>query len=305
MKSINLAGIDLNLLVAFEAMFEERSVTAAAAKLHLGQPAMSAALGRLRALFEDDLFIRFGREMQPTTKALALAPGILSALQQIRQTMESNQTFNPANSDRNFAIGISDSLSYLLAPKLLAQIQNIAPNINLQFIGFDKDCVGELLELGKLDVALGVFQNLPRQTVEEFLFEEHFVGIARKKHPALVNGSMSLESFASLPHALFTLRRDTMGEIDQVLAKYNLKRRVALTTAHALVLPVIISNSDLIACIPSRLAKKYVCQDCVKLFELPVPMEPWNISILWSKLVEKDSAISWLRQTIKVICQDI
>ena len=101
MKSIDLAAIDLNLLVAFEAMLEQQSVTLAAEQLQIGQPAMSAALNRLRRLFEDELFVRLGRQMQPTLKAQTIAPGLLAALQQIRQAIASSQTFHPATSDRS------------------------------------------------------------------------------------------------------------------------------------------------------------------------------------------------------------
>ena len=119
MKSIDLDAIDLNLLVAFEVIFEEQSVTAAAQRLHLGQPAMSAALGRLRLLFEDELFVRVGRDMKPTAKAIKIAPGISTALQQIRLTLQSSQPFDPATAQQTLVIGISDYGSTVIVPKLL------------------------------------------------------------------------------------------------------------------------------------------------------------------------------------------
>lgn len=305
MKSIDLAAIDLNLLVAFEALFEECSVTAAAGRLYLGQPAMSAALGRLRALFEDELLIRIGSKMQPTSKAKAIAPGIKAALQQIRQAIESSQTFDPASARQSFAIASSDSLSYIVVPKLLEVCRQTAPGIDLRLIGFEKDEVGELLEQGAVDVVLGVFQSPPRQTLQETLFQEQFVGIARKGHPAVTNGSMSLEAFVSVPHALFTLRRDATGEVDKVLAKYNLERRIGLTISHALVLPAIVSNSDLIASVPARLAKQFICLGTLEIFELPIAIESWTVSMLWSKLADRDSANNWLRQILKRVCEGI
>jgi DNA-binding transcriptional LysR family regulator len=178
MKSINLAAIDLNLLVAFEALLEERSVTKAAERLQIGQPAMSASLNRLRVLFEDELFVRLGRQMQPTLKAQAIAPGILAALHQIRQTITTSQPFDPRFSDRTFTIGSSDYTSFVLVPPLLAFSQQSAPFLKFQMIEFNKDRVGELLEQGMIDVALGVFPDLPRKTQRESIFEERFVGIA-------------------------------------------------------------------------------------------------------------------------------
>ncbi|MBE9053923.1 LysR family transcriptional regulator [Nostocales cyanobacterium LEGE 11386] len=305
MGLIDLSAIDLNLLVAFEVLFEERSVTAAAQRLYLGQPAMSAALARLRLLFQDELFIRIGREMQPTAKALEIAPGIKTALQQIRQTLAASQIFNPATSKSTFTIGSSDYTSYVVMPKVLELCRQIAPNIDFRLIGFAKDCVGELLEQREIDIALGVFQNPPRQTIQMPLFAEHFVGICRRGHPIMTQDAIAPETFANLLHALFTIRRDEVGEIDQVLTQYNLQRRVVLTTPHLLVLPEIISSSDLVTAVPSRLVESFAYRGTLEIFEIPVKTEPWMISMLWSKLTDQDQANIWLRQMLKSVCQGI
>lgn len=305
MKSIGLSAIDLNLLVAFEALFEERSVTLAAQRLHLGQPAMSAALGRLRLVFEDELFIRIGREMQPTSKALEIASGILAALNQIRQTLEVSQIFDPSASSRRFAIGSPDYTSYVILPSLLEFCGQNAPQLNFRLLGYEKDGVGELLEQGAIDVALGVFPVPPPQTHHTALFQEHFVGIARQAHPAIAQGTMSLEAFARLPHALVTLRRDTTGEIDNRLAQHHLQRRVAITTPHLLALPAILAINDLVATVPYRVAAQLARLHNLELFELPIETEPWTVSMLWSKLAEKDAANAWLRQTLSTLSQTI
>ncbi len=305
MKSINLAAIDLNLLVAFEALLEHHSVTKAAEQLQIGQPAMSAALSRLRILFDDKLFVRLGRQMQPTLKAQAIAPGILSALQQIRQTVTASQTFEPSVSDRTFTIGSSDYTSFVLIPPLLKFSLQNAPSINVQMIEFEKDRVGDLLEQGEIDVALGVFPNPPRQTQWEPIFEERFVGIARRGHPAVQHGTMSLEAFAQFPHALTTLRRDTMGAIDRALNEQNLERRVAFTTPHMMVLPFAIASSDLVAALPRRIALRLATVCDLTIFELPVKTKPWMVSILSSTLSNQDEANRWLRNTIKAISQTI
>jgi DNA-binding transcriptional LysR family regulator len=305
MGLIDLSAIDLNLLVAFEVLFEEKSVTGAAQRLYLGQPAMSAALARLRILFQDELFIRIGREMQPTAKALEISPGIRDALQKIRQTLAASQIFDPATSKNTFTIGSSDYTSYVVMPKLLELCSRIAPSINFRLIGFAKDCVGELLEQREIDIALGVFQNPPRQTMQMPLFPEHFIGICRREHPITTQDAITPEIFANLLHALFTIRRDEVGEIDQVLAQYNLQRRIVLTTPHLLVLPAIISSSDLVAAVPSRLVKPFVGHGTLEIFEIPVQTQPWMISMLWSKLTEQDSANLWLRQLLKSVCEEI
>ncbi|MGG6293677.1 LysR family transcriptional regulator [Leptolyngbya sp. AN02str] len=305
MKSINLSAIDLNLLVAFEALLEQQSVTKAAEQLQIGQPAMSAALSRLRILFEDELFVRLGRQMQPTLKAQAIAPSILAALQQIRQAVTASQTFDPLVSDRTFTIGSSDYTSFVLMPPLLEFSLQNAPSIDIQMIEFEKDRIGDLLEQGEIDVVLGVFPNPPRQTQWEPIFEERFVGIARRGHPAIQQGTMSLKAFAQFPHALTTLRRDTTGAIDRALKEQNLERRVAFTTPHMMVLPFAIASSDLVAALPQRIALRLAPVCNLTLFELPVKTKPWMVSMLWSTLSDQDEANRWLRNTIKVISQTI
>ncbi|KJH69779.1 LysR family transcriptional regulator [Aliterella atlantica] len=305
MKSIDLAALDLNLLVAFESLFQERSVTVAAQRLYLGQPAMSAALGRLRILFNDDLFIRVGREMQPTTKAMAIAPGIFTALHQIRHTIQSSQDFDPASERRDFALGSTDYTSFVVLPKLISHCCEVAPNLNFRTIGFEKDTVGDLLETGAIDLALGVFPNPPRQTICTPLFQEHFVGIARKNHPQIVQKPISLELFANLPHALTTIRRDTTGEVDFALASHSLQRRVLLTVPHMLVLPSIVASTELITSLPSRITNYSSKLNEIEVFELPVEIQQWTVSMLWSKLTDKDSASCWLRQTLQMLCKQI
>jgi DNA-binding transcriptional LysR family regulator len=309
MKSIDLSAIDLNLLVAFEALFEERSVTLAAQRLHLGQPAMSAALGRLRLVFEDDLFIRTGREMQPTSKSLEIASGILGSLNQLRQTLEASQVFDPKTSSRWFAIGSPDYTSSVVLPSLLEFCGQTAPLLNFRLISYEKDSVGELLEQGAIDLALGVFPVPPPQTSHIALFQERFVGIARQGHPAIDRigdrSTMALKTFADLPHVLVTLRRDTTGEIDKLLAQRHLQRRVAVTTPQMLALPAILATTDLIATVPDRLATQLVRLHNLEGFELPIETETWTVSMLWSKLADKDVANAWLRQALSMISQTV
>lgn len=302
MKSIELSQVDLNLLVAFEALFESRSVTTAASRLYLGQPAMSAALARLRALFGDDLFIRVGREMQPTRKAIAIAPGIFAALHQVRQTIQASQDFDPAADRREFVIGSADYTSFVVMPKLLAHCQAVAPNLNFRMIEFEKDRVGELLKQGTIDLALGVFPKPSQQTLCSPLFQENFIGIARKGHPAFLKTPISLENFASLSHALVTIRGDATGVVDKVLANNNLQRRIGLTIPHLLVVPSIIAASDLVAAIASRAARYFSALDNIQVFDLPLELPSWRVSMMWSKLADQDDANCWLRQAVQTVC---
>lgn len=291
------AAVDLNLLHAFEAMYEERSVTLAARRLGLGQPATSAALGRLRALFHDELFVRAGGAMRPTHKADEIAPGLLGALAQIRATLEAGVGFDPAVATRAFAVGGTDYTALVLLPPLVAHIRRAAPGVDLRAIGYEKGTVAEMLDRGEVDVALGVFPRPPERAVVTRLFQERFVGLARAGHPAIVDGRVGLDDFAALPHALVTTRRDATGAMDEALAERGLKRRVALTLPHAMVLPAVLEGSDLVAALPSRLADRVLTAG-LQRFELPVATKPWTVSMLWPATARNDRAAAWLRATI-------
>jgi DNA-binding transcriptional LysR family regulator len=221
----------------------------------------------------------------------------------VRHTLQSNQTFDPASDAREFAIGSADYTSFILLPHLLAHCQTAAPRLNFRMMEFAKDRVGEVLEKGAIDLALGVFPNPPRNTMSTPLFQEYFVGIARKNHPVLMQQPISLEAFANLPHALHTIRQDVTGEVDRALTEHGLQRRVALTVPHLLVLPSIIATTDLITAIPSRMA--YYCSklDEIEIFELPLELPTWTVSLLWSQLSDNDDANRWLRQTLQTLCE--
>ncbi len=302
---MDLSGIDLNLMVAFEALYAERSVTGAAQQLYVGQPAMSAALGRLRSLFADDLFVRVGREMRPTAKADAIAPQVAAALDTIRAALSEPQAFNPASSRQVFTLATSDYFASLVVPKLLELFSNQAPYIDLRFITVEKESFVELLEDEVIDVALGTFAHLPNHILQEKLLSERFVGVCRLRHPALVKGKVSLEKFTAFPHALFTLRRDATGIVDQTLAEQGLQRRIALTVPYWFALPTAIAASDLLTAIPSCLEKHFVQHYQVQSFEIPLKLPSWPISMAWSKLKDRDPANLWLRQIIHHICQDL
>jgi len=295
---MNLASIDLNLLLAFEALFEERGVTAAARRIGLGQPGMSAALGRLRGLIGDELFVRAAGEMRPTAKALEIAPGITAALAQLRRTLETGIGFDPATATRSFTLGSTDYTALVLLPDLMAYIRQHAPGVDLQVVGYEKGTVPDMLDRGEVDVALGVFPKPPERAVVTRLFEERFVGLARAGHPAVVDGRIDAQSFAYLPHALVTTRRDTTGSLDEALAASGLRRRVALTLPYVMVLPSILEGSDLVAALPSRLADRVLVGGRVQRFELPVETKPWTVSMLWPASARTDQATAWLRGAI-------
>jgi DNA-binding transcriptional LysR family regulator len=288
---------DLNLLAAFEALSIERSVTGAARRQGIGQPAMSAALARLRRLFGDELFVRVGPAMQPTPRAELLGPRIAEALALIRATLGSDAAFSPRTATRIVTIAASDSVTLALGPAILALLRREAPGVDLRIIGLDKREVAPMLDRGEADLVIGTFQRPAPRLVSTTLYRERFIGIARQRHPLLA-APVTLEAWLAVPHALFTLQRDMRGEIDEALARRGQARRVALSVSHLLTLPALLAASDLVAAVPSRLAPLLAGQGMAS-FALPIAVEEWRVVMLSSPAMRRDKAALWLRDLVR------
>ncbi|AFY61396.1 LysR family transcriptional regulator [Synechococcus sp. PCC 6312] len=302
MKSIDLANIDLNLLIAFEALYQEQSVTLAAQRIHVGQPAMSSALGRLRVIFGDELFIRIGRQMLPTATAQAIAPKLIHALEMIRDALIEPQLFDPATTKRAFTIAAPDYFSNLIVPKILDILSQTAPEIDLRLMTVQKESCFNLLAEGVIDCVLGTFVELPNYCVQETLFLERLVGICQADHPAI--DCMDLEHFVQFPHALFTLRRDATGIIDQALAEQGLNRRILLTTPYWFILPDVITTSDILTAVPTCFSRHLLDNYALASFEIPLNLPSWPVSLVWHQLQDQDLANRWLRQVIQQVCRE-
>lgn len=296
---MNLTQLDLNLLVAFEALLEEHSVTGAARRVGTGQPAMSDALRRLRLLFRDELFVRAAGAMRPTPRALQMAPGLQAALTQLRATLGEQVPFEPAGARRTFSVAATDYATFVVLPPLIARLRTEAPEVDLQVLGYEKSGVGEMLARGEVDLALGVFPQPPEQAVTAKLFDERFVGVARRGHPVTGQGwAIDLAAYAGLPHALVTVRQDRFGAIDEALKQHGLRRRIVVTLPHMLALPALINTSDLVTALPERIALGTLAAG-LETFELPVSLPRWTIQMLWNPAARTDQATAWLRRCVQ------
>lgn len=295
--------LDLNLLLTFEAMDKARSVSGAARLLGLSQPATSAALSRLRAALGDELFSYAGGAMQPTPMARRLAPGLQTALTGLRAVLDAERTFDPASATGCFVLGMTDYASAVIAPALSALVTTAAPGIDLRLQAYDKASVGALIDSGSLDLVIGSFADPPERSVATPLLREGFVGVARAGHPGLT-GPMDAVRFAGLDHALFTLARDGQGAVDDVLAVQGLTRRVRLALPHLMALPEILRTTDLVAAVPSRAAARFGAG--IATFDLEfLGMAEWSLHMLWSPFSRKDSATTWLRNSVARVCAEL
>lgn len=293
---MDLRRLDLNLLLVFEALHHERSVTRAAERMGVRQPAMSEALNRMRVAFDDPLFVRVGSGMQPTPRAEALAEGLLAALEGLRTTLGEGLAFRAQAAERSFTIGSTDYTSAVLLPPLMARLRSEAPGVDLRVVGYEKDAAPQMLERGEIDLALGVFPAPPDRLVRAPLFEERFIGVARRGHPALEGEPLDARAYAALPHALVSVRRDTTGALDAELAASGLTRRIVLVTPHMAALSDVIAVTDLVAALPYRLAAALDAR--LIRFDLPIPSPTWRIDMLWSPTSRRDQACGWLRSLV-------
>jgi DNA-binding transcriptional LysR family regulator len=299
---MDLRGFDLNLLLAFEALADTRSVSRAADRLGIGQPAMSAALSRLRRLTGDRLFERTGGRMEPTARAAALIPGIAAGLLQLRTTLAKEVEFDPASASRTFTLASTDYTTALILPRLAAWLKDHGPRIDLRFASYDKQEVPELVARGDVDLAIGVFEPLPPDAVRTKLWSERFVGVARQGHPVLRN--LTPETYAAADHALVSVRRDARGRIDQELEALGLRRRIAVVLPHMLALQPVLLASDLVAALPSRMAASFR-QSGLKTFELPIASRAWEVEMLWRPSARTDRANRWLRQLVSHAAREV
>jgi DNA-binding transcriptional LysR family regulator len=281
MHQIDLSRVDLNLLVVFEALMLERHVGRAAKRLSLSQSAASHALGRLRVLFEDPLFVRNPRGIEPTSRGRELDPLIADALAQMRAVLSPKASFDPAKLRRTFTVATHDYAMAVLMPSLIADLRQQAPAVDLRCVSIPPGKVLEGLDRGELDFALGGFVGVHAERISRtHLFADEFVGVARRHHPLLRNDHMTLDDFVSVPHVVMAPMGADRGDIDQALARHGVERRVAVTTPSFLALPFIVEKADVIGVLPKRLAWRVSEAGRLILFKLPIEVEPVTCSVL-------------------------
>ncbi|MDX8444757.1 LysR family transcriptional regulator [Mesorhizobium captivum] len=300
----NLARLDLNLLVALDALLAERSVTRAAARVGLGQSAMSYNLGRLRELFRDELLVRSADGMRPTPKALALATPVRAVLTGVATIALEQRGFEPATAERRFRIAIPDSLESTLLPRLLGALAAEAPSIAVQVRSTDRFAVLDLLDRGELDLGIGVFTEGDTTHKRRVLYPEGYLCLYP---PDLVQVSapITLNEYVSLPHVLASSREDPRGVVDDALALLGQRRRVLLSTPHFLAIPHLLRPVGAIATLPAALAQSFVQQFQLATSKLPFDLPSFQVSMLWHASYDRDPAHRWLREKIAGVVPSI
>jgi DNA-binding transcriptional LysR family regulator len=297
-RPMDVAGFDLNLLKAFDALYAERHVTRAGQHIGLSQPAMSGALTRLRDVFDDELFVRSPTGMQPTPRADDLAGPISSALRLMRSVLQ-DDGFDPATADHIVTIAMTDYAAFVLLPPLLARLALQAPRLDVRVRGiFGKEEVIDLLDSGEVSLAVSVPVDASARILTRLLLREGFACISRPGHPAFAEGA-NIESFAAASHLLVSPEGDRAGLVDRKLASFGLARRVVLSLPQFLVAPFVVADTDLIATLASRVARRFAAADLgIVVHEPPIALSDWPLAMMWHRRVDDHPATVWLRECI-------
>lgn len=295
---MNINGVDLNLLKAFDALVRERNVTRAAEGVGLTQPAMSNALSRLRHLFRDELLVRAPGGMAPTPRALALAGPIRTALDQIDQAVNFSAEFDPATTERAYTVAMNDYASLMTLPELMPVLKREAPGLDLRVISPPIDIAVEMMANDEVDMTVAVFDEHPPWMQTMVVADLDFVAVACKTNPSLKDG-LDFDTYVEMGHVLISQRGDPSGFVDKLLAERGKKRRVALTIPHFMVAPFVLSNTNLVAVLGRRMAEMLTESADIGIWPLPFEFEPLQAELGWHDRFTGDPAHTWLRERVQ------
>ena len=303
MTERNIRGVNLNLLVAFDALMAERNVTRAARHNGLSQPAMSKALNRLRHLLDDRLFeLRDGR-MEPTPRALELAGPIHGALSDISRSLKLPGAFDPDQVAGVVRIATIDLHQSVLLPALVARLRRDAPRLDLHFQVIDRHRLHDQLASGEVDLAIAPMLSGTPDLLAEPLWRDQLITLVGANNP--LPPPTTLESFAGADHAVDAghVQVDANGKgaslVDAILAARGLRRRIAVVLPSAAGLPFVVATTDLIATLPSRIFKDLEVMHGVTVLPAPLPSVEVSPHILWHPRTQSLSLFAWIRSTIR------
>ncbi|WP_397448765.1 LysR substrate-binding domain-containing protein [Pseudomonas sp. NA-150] len=302
MNRNELRKADINLMVVFETLMQERNVTRAAEKLFLGQPTISAALNRLRALLNDPLFIRVGHRMEPTARALEIIQYLSPALDAMSTALSLTRDFDPAHSTMTFRIGLSDDVEYGLLPALLRSVRVEAPNIVIVVKHVDHWNMSELLMSGDITVGVSRTGDLPANAKRKEL---------RTVMPRVLRADKSgtpltLDEYCSRPHVVVSHTADISSFSDEWLRAIGRKRHVVLSVPQYSTLPALMAGTDFLANLPNYTASAMAAASGGLLTYEPLPFvtPTLDLSMAWLSLTDNDPAERWMRGRLETFMSD-
>ena len=304
---MDIRKVDLNLLLAFDALMQDGNLTRAGFRLGLSQPSMSHALSRLRKISGDPLFVRVPTGMEPTPFALKISGAVRDGLALLQNALDGAAVFDPSTYNRTFQILMSDIGELVYLPRLINKLKISAPNVNLRVLQLPRESYQNAFVSGEAYLAIGFLPGLKAGFYQQRLFEDSYVCIARKGHPR-IRDDLSLQQFTQESHVLIepagsrystvSLQSSTTTFIERYLADQGLSRRIALRVPHFLVVPEIVQQTDLLATVPGSVMTYIRPMPKLKILQLPILTPRFQINQFWHQRNHHDVANTWLRRTI-------
>ncbi|MGV1872625.1 LysR substrate-binding domain-containing protein [Agrobacterium rosae] len=295
---------DLNLLPVFLALMEERSVTRAASRLGITQPALSNSLNRLRDMLKDPLFIRERYGIRPTQLAEEIAPTIEAALTQLDDLIVHQQDFDPASAERLFLIAPNSYVELVLMPALVARLREQAPGIKLRMTPFGNDLAETGVISGTTAMVLGRIIDPPDNLVVQHLMDDGLACIVRRDHPD-VGARLTRDLYESLKHVNVLPPGRIRAGVFQALGQQNLKREVAVSVTHFLAVPEMVAVTDYCATLPRLICRSLDRDQRLKVVEAPVDLGTFPVEMAWHVRYRHDPAHRWLRSVVNELAKDV
>jgi len=294
---IEPSSIDLNLLSVFQEVYRERQISAAARRLGLTQSAVSNALARLRRTFGDELFVRTAHGMQPTPLAQQMAEPIGAAMVQVALALSQRSRFDAATSGRRFTLAMTDVGEVYFMPVLIERCRSVAPNVEIASIRANGLTLKDDMETGRVDLAIGAFEDVSEALYHRALFRQRFVSMFRKDHP-LAKGKVDLARFVAAPHLIVDAAQSPYDRINGLLEKAGVTAGTRFRVPHFTAVPYIVSTSELVVTVPQKLAESAASPFGLKWIEPPLALPTLQTNVFWHRRFNHDPGIQWLRGLI-------
>jgi len=294
---MHISRVDLNLFIVFEAIYVEGSVTRASQKLNLTQPAISHALGRLRLLFDDPLFVRQGHTMVSTPLARSIIEPVMRSLRGFEVTLNGLDRFDPGTTRKSFTLALRDVLEATVLPPLVVQVRRQAPLVDIAAVQVERRELEHELAAGTLDVAIDVLLPLSSDILHTQILVDKTVVVARHGHPH-INGALDLTTYLEQDHILASSRRRGPGLEDFELSRLGVQRRILLRCQHYFAACRVVSQTDLLLTMPERYARVANQQFDNQILPFPTEMPPFDVYLYWHANVDDDPANRWLREQL-------
>ncbi|MBB3178207.1 LysR family transcriptional regulator [Variovorax sp. Sphag1AA] len=294
---MDIRAVDLNLLPVLDALLRHRSVTLAARELNMSQSALSTALRRLRELLGDELFVRTGRGLRPTSRASALSEPVAEILERVRDRILQSSTFDPRTAKSEFRIAHSDVGAYVLWPRVVRAVRTAAPRVRLVLKTLTQSEIGPALAEGQVDLAIGSYPDLPDSLFQQRLFDRVYVALVADGHP-LARKTLTLRSFAATPQIVVRGPSGVQDRIEAYLASHGLVRGECVELPSYLMIPPLLEAGDFLAVVPGQLADAFSRHGSLVTLALPVPVPASVIRMHWHRRFSEDAGSKWLRDLI-------